>query len=63
MDRIVELKNDLMRLDNRFDALVDGEAHTNCFMSVNGTYCPVYKYWPFNPGIFSQKFNGSALKY
>ena len=63
VERIAELKDDLISLDNRFGGLVDGEAHTNCFMSVDGTDCPIYEPWPFNPGMFSQKFNGPALKY
>ena len=60
--RIAELKDDLISLDNRFGGL-DGEAHTNCFMSVDGTDCPIYEPWPFNPKMYSEKFNGPAVKY
>ena len=63
MERIVELRDDLISLNNRFGGLVEGEAHTNCSMSVDGTDCPIYEHWSFNPGMFSQKFNGPALKY
>ena len=63
MERIAELLKDyLISLDNRFGGLVNGEACTNCFTSMDGTDYPICEPWPFNPGMFSKKFNGPALK-
>eukprot|EP00536_Pseudo-nitzschia_multiseries_P017516 jgi/Psemu1/225351/e_gw1.1596.9.1 len=60
--RIAELKDELISLDNRFDGL-NGVAHTTCFMSVDGTDCPVFEPWPFSKKMYSHKFNGPAVKY
>ena len=38
-------------------------AYTNCFISVDGTDCPVFEPWPFSKDMFSHKFNGPGLKY
>ena len=38
--RIAELKDEIISLDNRFDGL-GNVAHTNCFMSIDGTDCPL----------------------
>ena len=60
--RIAELKDEIISLGNRFDGL-DGVAHTNCFMSVDGTDCPVFEPWPFSTKMYSVKMNGPGLKY
>ena len=49
-------------LDNQFDGL-DGIADTNCFMSVDGTHCPIFEPWPFSTKYFSKKMNGPGLSY
>ena len=60
--RIAELKDDVIQLENRFEGL-GGVAYTNCFMSADGTDCPVFEPWPFSPSMYSHKLNGPALKY
>eukprot|EP00536_Pseudo-nitzschia_multiseries_P019473 jgi/Psemu1/232526/e_gw1.5049.6.1 len=60
--RIAELKDEFISLDNRFDGL-NGAAHTTCFMSMDGTNCPVFEPWPFSKKMYSHKFNGPAVKY
>ena len=62
VQRIAELKDDVISLDNRFDGL-DGVAYTNCFISVDGTDCPVFEPWPFSTKMYSHKLNGPGLKY
>ena len=60
--RISDLKDDLISLGNRFDGL-GPVVSTNCFISVDGTDCPVFEPWPFSREMFSHKMNGPALKY
>ena len=60
--RIAELKDEIISLDNRFDGL-GNEAHTNCFMSIDGTDCPVFEPYPFSKAMYSHKYNGPAVKY
>ena len=62
VERIAELKDDLIRLEDRFNGLGD-VATTNVFISVDGTDCPVFEPQPFSRSMFSQKFNGPGLKY
>lgn len=62
IDRISLLKEDVIDLENRFDGL-DEVAETNCFISVDGTDCPVFESWPFSTKMYSHKFNGPAVKY
>ena len=61
--RIAELKEDEIVLDRRFEGLEDGVADTNCFISVDGTDCPVFEPWPFSKKLFSHKLNGPGVKY
>ena len=60
--RISELKDDVIKLENRFEGL-GGVANTNCFISVDGTDCPVFEPYPFKSSMFSHKLNGPGLKY
>ena len=60
--KISELKEDVIQLERRFDNLPE-EVFVNCFVSVDGTDCPIFEPWPFNPKNFSHKTNGPALKY
>ena len=60
--RISDLKEDLIKLENRFEGL-GAICTTNCFMSVDGTNCPVHEPYPFSTKMFSHKFNGPGLKY
>lgn len=62
VERIAKLKDDVICLDNRFDNLGD-VVHTNCFMSVDGTDCPVFEPYPFSSKMYSHKVNGPAVKY
>eukprot|EP00536_Pseudo-nitzschia_multiseries_P000321 jgi/Psemu1/707/gm1.707_g len=50
IERIADLKDDVICLGNRFDGL-NGIATTNCFISVDGTDCPAYEPWPFSRQI------------
>ena len=54
--RISELKDDLIILDNQFNGL-NGVANTNCFISVDGTDCPVLEPWLFSKTMNSHKMN------
>ena len=64
--KISELKDDVILLENRF---VDGPLSNphvperNCYLTVDCTDCPVFEPLPFNPEMFSHKFNGPGLKY
>ena len=60
--KISELKDDVIKLERRFDDLPE-EFSINCFVSVDGTDCPVFEPWPFDPKMCSHKTNGPALKY
>ena len=51
VDKIAESKDDLIRLDDRFEGL-DGVATTNCFISVDGADCPVFEPTPFSTTIW-----------
>ena len=62
VERISALKDELIRLDDRFDGL-NCVAFTNCFISVDGTDCPVFEPAPFNKKMYSHKFHGPAVKY
>jgi hypothetical protein len=62
VERIAMLKDGIIILANRFDGL-DSEIYTHCFISVDGMDCPVNEPWPFNPEMYSEKFNGPGLKY
>ena len=63
VERLSELKDDVISLDNRFDGIDGGVAYTNCFMSVDGTDCPVFEPWPFSKTMYSHKLNGPGVKY
>eukprot|EP00536_Pseudo-nitzschia_multiseries_P008751 jgi/Psemu1/21310/gm1.21310_g len=52
IERIADLKDDVICLGNRFDGL-NGIATTKCFISVDGTDCPAYEPWPFSQQIAS----------
>ena len=62
VERISEMKDDLIKLENRFDGL-DGVAETSCFISVDGTDCPVYEPSPFDRKMYSHKLDGPGVKY
>ena len=62
INKIAELKEDVICLDKRFDEL-QADVHVNCFISVDGTDCPVFEPWPFDEKMCSHKMNGPALKY
>eukprot|EP00536_Pseudo-nitzschia_multiseries_P016292 jgi/Psemu1/45626/gm1.45626_g len=62
IERIADLKDDVICLGNRFDGL-NGIATTNCFISVDGTDCPAYEPWPFSRQMYSHKLNGPGIKY
>ena len=62
IDKIGNLKDEVIVLDNRFNGL--GEVvRTNCFMSVDGTHCPIFEPWPFDKKYYSKKLNGPGLSY
>jgi len=62
--KISELKSDVIKLKNRFLGFEKGETvHTNCFISIDCTDCPIFEPWPWNSKWYSQKTNGPALKY
>jgi hypothetical protein len=56
------LKDDVIILENRFD-LLESDICVCCFISVDGTYCPVNEPWPLLEEMWSKKFNGPGLKY
>ena len=60
--KISELKDDVIRLERRFENLPE-TVETNCFLSVDGTDCPVFEPWPFDPKLYSHKTNGPGLRY
>ena len=62
VNRISELKDDVIKLENRFEGL-NGVANTNCFISVDGTDCPVFEPYPWSKSMYSHKLNGPGLKY
>lgn len=62
VERISLLKDDVISLEGRFDGL-DTVAETNCFISVDGTDCPVFEPWPFSKQMYSHKMNGPGIKY
>ena len=62
VERIAILIDGIIILANRFDGL-DSEIYTHCFISVDGTDCPVNEPWPFLEDMYSKKFNGPGLKY
>jgi hypothetical protein len=51
--RISMLKDDIIILGNRFDGL-DSEISIHCFISVDGTDCPVSEPWPFLEEMWSK---------
>ena len=64
VSKIAELEIDVIKLKNRFGGYKRGDkVHTNCFISVDCTDCPIYEPYPFDKKWFSHKFNGPALKY
>ena len=62
VERIAELKDDIIKLENPFEGL-DAVCNTNCFISVNGTDCPVFEPYPFSKSMYSHKLNGPGVKY
>ena len=58
VERISELKDDVIKLEERFEGYNDGVADTNCFISVDGTNCPVFEPYPFSKSIYLHKLNG-----
>ena len=62
VEKLANLKDKFISLENRFDGL-GAVVHTNCFISVDGTDCPVFEPWPFTKKMYSHKLNGPGLKY
>ena len=62
VEKIADLKDEVISLENRFNGL-DSIVATNCFISVDGTDCPVFEPWPFSKKMYSHKLNGPGLKY
>lgn len=60
IEKMADLASDVIKLENRFKGW---KGDTTCLMSVDGTDCPVYEPWPFDPKWFSKKFNGPGVKY
>ena len=60
--KISNLKDDVIQLERRFENLPE-EIVVTCFVSVDGTDCPVFKPWPFDTKMCSHKMSGLALKY
>ena len=60
--KIAGLKGEVIKLENRFKGLGATTAQ-NCFLSIDGTDCPIHEPWPFDGKWFSQKFNGPAVLY
>ena len=63
--KISELKDDVIRLENRF---VNGPPQNdgperNCYLTVDCTDCPVFEPFPFDREMYSHKHNGPGLKY
>ena len=56
------MKDDLIKLENRFDGL-NHEAEISCFISVDGTDCPVYEPSPFDRKMYLHKLNRPGVKY
>ena len=46
INKISELKEDVIQLEKRFEELPE-EDHIKCFISVDGTDCPVFEPWPW----------------
>ena len=63
VQKIAELKDDVIRLDDRFNGYGVGGIRTNSFITVDCTDCPVFEPWPFDKHMYSHKMNGPALKY
>ena len=64
VNKIAELKNDVIKLVNRFGGYKEGDkVRTNCFISIDCTDCPIFEPWPFDKRWFSVKTHGPALKY
>lgn len=62
--KISDLKDQVIRLENRFVNDPDpNTAGVKCFMTVDGIDCPVFEPHPFNIEMYSHKFNGPGLKY
>jgi hypothetical protein len=60
VEKIADLEATLILLDNRF---TDSNQTQTCFMSVDGTDCPVMEPWPFDKKWYSEKLNGPGVKY
>jgi hypothetical protein len=62
--KIADLKDEVIRLENRFqdgpDPNLPGK---KCYLTVDGTDCPVFEPRPFNTGMYSKKMQGPGLKY
>ena len=59
IEKIADLKDDIIQLERRFEDIGDD---VQCFVSVDGTDCPVFEPWPFDKKMFSFKTNGPALR-
>jgi hypothetical protein len=62
VERISGLKDDIIRIENRFEGLGD-VVYTNCFMSSDCVDCPCFESWPWTKRMFSKKMNGPGIKY
>jgi hypothetical protein len=62
IEKMSDLKDDIIILDRRFENLPEVVTQ-NCFISVDGTDCPVFEPWPFDSKMYSFKTQCAALRY
>jgi hypothetical protein len=60
IEKIALLEAKYILLDNRF---INADTNITCFISIDGTDCPVMEPWPFDKKWYSKKMNGPAVKY
>ena len=64
VQKISELKDEVIRLDNRFMNGPNPNSNgIKCYLTVDCTDCPINEPFPFDEEMFSHKFNDPALKY
>jgi hypothetical protein len=60
IERISKLKDDIIKIENRFEGLGD-VVTTNCFMSSDCVDCPCFESWPWTKRMYSKKMNGPGI--
>jgi hypothetical protein len=53
LEKIADLQKEVIKLENTFR---QNDRTTDCLMSVDGTDCPVFEPWPWDPKWYSKKF-------